>query len=166
MSNQNMKLALFLSSVLGANAVCAQDVATKYHNDQLGKEFVKNLTVQLKAIKDQVALMEESIAERQNAIDYINSENDYQFFTVKKGSFKKQLSHFADRLQIKTIRWSGVPECVDWSLDATYQVELNNAEQAIDEFLDGMPLTYQYSARDNSLNLTSTVIIQGCPSDE
>ena len=159
-------LVLVMTVVFGSTTtVCAQNVGIKYSDDSLGEEFVEDLTAQLKAIKNQVALLEQTITDRKNAINYILSENSYRLFVVKKGSFKEQLVHFADRLKIKTIRWSDVPECIDWDLDATYDIELEDAEQAIDDFLDGMPLTYQYFPHDNSLNLTSTTIIQGCPNE-
>ncbi len=152
-------------TALSINSANADGVGIKYSDDELGKDFVADLKSQLSAIKNQVSLLERTINERQSAVNYLQRKEEFEFFTVKKGSFKRQLESFADRVQIKTIRWTGVPKCFDWNLDSSYKVELEDTEDAIDEFLDGLPLTHQYFARDNSLNLTSTTIIQGCPDE-
>jgi hypothetical protein len=154
---------LAITTVLSMSAFSAQHIENEFADDELGKAFIKNVTSQLSALKQQVQLLETTIADRQNAIDFLSKENGYRLFNVEKGSFKEQLANFARRLNIKTIRWSGVPECIDWELDSTYEIEMSDAQDAIDEFLDGMPLTYRYSEKDSSLNLTSTVIVQGCP---
>ena len=144
--------------------------APLYSQDKSGQRFVNDVKSHISTIQIQMSVLElelsklnEALAEKQISIDYINRENASRYFYVEKGSFKAQLAQFADQLQIKTIRWAGVPSCIDWTLDSIYKIDVSNTTDAIDEFLDGMPLTYEFFSRDNSLNLTSTVIIEGCP---
>lgn len=161
-----------MTSLVFAFSSGANELGVKYSNDKIGQDVVTDMRKHVEILKDHVATLnkqitniESTIAERQNAIDYIERQHEHQYFTVNKGSFKGQLAHFADRLQIKTIRWAGVPKCIDWELDATYDIDMTSVNDAIDEFLDGMPLTYQYFSRDSSLNLTSTKVFDGCPNE-
>lgn len=170
----NYKVIIAASLLLsGVTQATEKELGIEYSKDKLGQEFVTdvsnqldNLKAQFAVLRQQIELLEGTVVKRQSAIDYINRENGYRYFTVNKGSFKAQLAMFADRLEIKTIRWSGVPQCIDWNLDSTYDIDMQNTTDAIDEFIDGMPLTYEYFSRDNSLNLTSTVVIEGCPNEK
>ncbi len=114
------------------------------------------------ALDKELVQLDDLLSTRQKAINYIEKEHEYRYFTVGKGSFKLQLAKFADRLDIKTVRWAGVPSCVDWELDSTYKIDMSDTRNAIDELLDGMALSYEYFSRDNSLNLTSLVILGDC----
>jgi hypothetical protein len=165
------KSTIFLATCISFSSIASNDgLGPLYSKDENGQRFVNDvkehistINNQMSALKLELSKLEKAVSNKQIAIDYINRVNESRYFYVKKGSFKAQLAEFADQLNIKTIRWSGVPTCIDWELDSIYKIDVQDTTEAINEFLDGMPLTYEFFSRDKSLNLTSTVIIEGCP---
>ncbi len=167
---KKLLLSIAVTACFSTGLNAEENLGPKYSKDEQGQVFVNDVTLQVDAIKAnlrtlylQVEGLEQLLAERQTAIDYINKENEQRYFTVMPGSFKEQLAKFADHLGVQTIRWSGVPSCTDWELDSSYKIDMQDTTGAIDEFLDGMALSYQYFERDRSLNLTSLVTLEECP---
>lgn len=171
------KQLLIIGALVISNSAIASEkvdgLGVKYSKDTDGQRFLNDLTLQVNSIQSQIEALQgslitlqSSLDDKQDGINYVKRVDNMENFTVSRGSFKLQLAHFADRLGIETIRWSGVPSCTDWQLDSSYKINLRDTENAIDEFLDGMPLSFQYFERDNSLNITSLVAIGGCGNEK
>ncbi|WP_298775084.1 hypothetical protein [uncultured Shewanella sp.] len=126
-------------------------------------ELAKAINEREGIIANEVKRFEELIEARTQAINSIKREDSYRFYTVRPNSFRLELTLFAKRIGIKTIRWSSdIKECIDWRFDSTFQIDISNREDAINEFFDGLPLMAKLHLKDQSLNITATEIMNDC----
>lgn len=60
-------------------------------------------------------------------------------FQVERGSFRANVNRLHAERGLKVV-WASVPDCVDWSIRAGYEITAANTAELVSRLLDGYPL--------------------------
>lgn len=138
-------------------------VPPKGADDLLGQQNLIQLREQVDLVARELSKLESLMGERQRVISYQKKENEYRYFNVMPGSFRKQLEDFKTRIGVQKVRWDpGVPTSCDWSFDTSFKIDVTDQKQAMKEFFSGLPLNPILFSRDNSLMVYPINYMEPC----
>lgn len=81
---------------------------------------------------------------------------------IAQGSLRDNVKRLSDALNIKQVVWSGIADCIDWSVHANYKLTSHAIPEVFSSLLEQYPLTSVYWSTNGVLEIRPTIHLKEC----
>lgn len=97
-----------------------------------------------------------------DAVHYESEMEAAKHVEIKDGSLRDNIARLSALLGIKQVVWSGIGDCIDWSVDGGYKIYSDEITVVFSSLLERFPLSSVYWSTNSVLEIKSSIHLKGC----